>query len=146
MSKERFKFRDLFEGLERNPEYLAELAIVEFTENMAKRMAELGITRSELARRLDTSPAYITKILQGNANFTLKSMVKISQALESRLTTHMQPEGAQARWFDLFQQRREVSGKPAESASVRQELAGFHPVHVPAETEDESDDSFPLAS
>ena len=81
--------RTHFEDLEHDAEYQAECAIVEFTENIARRMDELGISRSELARRLDTSPAYVTKILRGNANFTLKSMARISTALETTLTTHL---------------------------------------------------------
>lgn len=114
MNKNQCNYYDLFKGLKRDPEYLTECGIVEFTENMARRMEELGVSRSELARRLDTSPAYITKILRGEANFTLKSMVKIAHALESRLTTHMQPEGTSSTWFDLFQQEGTVAKKPTK--------------------------------
>ena len=86
------KYKDFFKDLENDPEYLAECAIVEFTEELAKRMDELGLTRAELARRLDTTPAYITKILRGNANFTLKSMVRIASVLESEFKSQMQPK------------------------------------------------------
>ena len=140
MSKTRISTKDLFRDLEHDPEYLAEYAIVEFTEDMAKRMEDLGITRSELARRLDTSPAYITKILQGNANFTLKSMVRIAQALEADLKTHLQPEGVQSQWFDLFQSDAQVGQRKNPPVNVQATLASYRPVHLPANREDVSDD------
>lgn len=139
-------YNNIFEGLEKDPEFLTESTIVEFTEDMAKRMAELGITRSELARRLDTSPAYITKILQGNANFTLKSMVRISLALESKLTTHLQPDGAQSQWFDFLQHRKDASPKHGTAVNVDRQIANYHSVHVPANSEEEPDDSVPSAA
>ena len=140
------RFNELFEGLEHDPEYLAECAIVEFTEDMAKRMQELGITRSELARRLDTSPAYITKILQGNANFTLKSMVRIAAALESDLKTHLQPEGAHSQWLDVFQRDAQMMDQQKKAMDVQKAMGRYHRVHVPAQKEDVSDDSIPSAA
>lgn len=140
------KFNDIFKGLENDPEYLAECAIVEFTEDMAKRMDELGVSRSELARRLDTTPAYITKILRGNANFTLKSMVRIASALESEFKSHMQPKGVLSQWFDLFQRDMPVKKQQHESMDVQKELASYHPVHLPANQKDVSDDPFSTAA
>jgi transcriptional regulator with XRE-family HTH domain len=52
-----------------------------------------GISRSELARRLDASPAHITQILRGGTNFTLASLEKLAAALGAALEVHFAPVG-----------------------------------------------------
>lgn len=47
-------------------------------------MAEKGITKADLAKRLGTSKAYVTKILTGDANLSLKTLAKIQNALNSQ--------------------------------------------------------------
>lgn len=63
-------FRSLFEDVKEHEDYRVELAILEVTEEVARCMDELDISRAELARRLGTSPAYVTKILRGDANLS----------------------------------------------------------------------------
>lgn len=71
--------------------YHAEGASIRFTEELISRMKSCGITRSALAEKIGTSPAYITKILRGDTNFTLDSMVKIAHALECELNFIWKP-------------------------------------------------------
>lgn len=52
-----------------------------FTAAVLRLMERRGTSRSDLAQLLGTSPAYVTKILRGDANFTLASMVKLADAL-----------------------------------------------------------------
>ena len=61
-------FKQLFEAAELRPEYWEEGAILDFTEALYDAMQRQGVTRAELARRLGTSQAYITRVLSGNAN------------------------------------------------------------------------------
>ena len=56
--------------------------ISDFTERICCRLEELGITQSELARRLGVTRAYVTNFLCGDVNFTFDTAVKISTALE----------------------------------------------------------------
>jgi transcriptional regulator with XRE-family HTH domain len=56
-----------------------------FTAEILAVMEQRGISRSELARRLGASPAYVTKILRGDANFTLASLAKLAAALGAEL-------------------------------------------------------------
>ena len=85
-------FKQLFEEAERRPEYWEEGAILDFTEALHVAMDEQGMTRAELARRLGTSQAYITRVLSGNANFTLKTMSKLAFALGMRLDVGLSPQ------------------------------------------------------
>jgi transcriptional regulator with XRE-family HTH domain len=83
-------------------EYRAEGASIEFTNAMITRMRETGVSRSELARKINVHPAYISKLLRGLTNFTLDTMVKIANALESDFRCHLQPTGAKSQWLDVF--------------------------------------------
>lgn len=71
--------------------YHAEGASIRFTEAVIARMESCGITRTDLAEKIGTSPAYITKILRGDTNFTLDSMVKIAQALDCEIDFELRP-------------------------------------------------------
>src|SRR6266446_8428729 len=81
-------------------EYRAEGASIEFTNAMVTRMREAGVTRSELARMIKATPAYISKILRGATNFSLDSMVKIAKALNCELRVRLQPVAAKSHRFD----------------------------------------------
>ena len=71
--------------------YRAEGASIRFTEDLVATMKSSGLTRSALADKIGTSPAYITKILKGETNFTLDSMVKIAHALNCELAIGLTP-------------------------------------------------------
>jgi transcriptional regulator with XRE-family HTH domain len=66
--------------------YRAEGASIVFTEALVARMEACGMTRSVLAEKIGTSPAYVTKILRGDTNFTLDTMSKIASALDCELS------------------------------------------------------------
>jgi antitoxin component HigA of HigAB toxin-antitoxin module len=72
--------------------YRAEGASIRFTEDLVEAMESSGLTRSALAEKIGTSSAsYITKILKGETNFTLDSMVKIAHALNCELSIGLAP-------------------------------------------------------
>ena len=71
--------------------YHAEGASIRFTEDLVAAMKSSGLTRSALAEKIGSSPAYVTKILRGETNFTLDSMVKIATALGCELTINLRP-------------------------------------------------------
>ncbi len=80
--------------------YWAEVAILDFTEELARVMQRKGVSRTKLARRIDSSPAYITKVMSGNANFTIATMTKLARALDAVLHLHLSEEGVIVRWQD----------------------------------------------
>ena len=87
--KQKHDFTVLFNESKKDITYLTERAVLDFTEYVVQCMKTAGISRTELARRIKTSPAYITKILRGNTNFTLESMVRIAKALDCDLQMHL---------------------------------------------------------
>lgn len=76
--------------------YRAEGASIRFTEDLVAFMKTSGLTRTALAEKIGSSPAYVTKILRGETNFTLDSMVKIATALGCELTIGLRPLAAAA--------------------------------------------------
>ncbi len=71
--------------------YHAEGVSLRFTEDLLARMEAQGITRAALAERIGSTPAYVTKILRGDTNFTLDTMVKIARALDCELAIGLSP-------------------------------------------------------
>jgi transcriptional regulator with XRE-family HTH domain len=98
----KYNAQALFDEAKNSDAYWIEKALLEFTEDVIGRMEHLNMSRSELASKIDASPAYVTKILRGSTNFTLQSMVRIGRALGCELRTHLQSEGTQSRWLDLL--------------------------------------------
>jgi len=93
-------FKEFFRKAEERLAYHVEGSILDFTEDLCRVMDEKDVTRAELARRIETSPAYVTKILRGNSNFTLASMVRVAFALGCEVRIHLAPRGAMTRWID----------------------------------------------
>ena len=91
MSTDLSRFQKMVAEAEATPEFWAEGAILEFTEALWARMEEEGVSRAELARRLGTSKAYVTKVLGGNANFTLYSMAKLALAVGGKVRIGIEP-------------------------------------------------------
>jgi transcriptional regulator with XRE-family HTH domain len=79
-----------------DPDYWAEALKLDFAEEVGRLMEEQKVSRAELARRLGTSPAYVTKILHWMANLTLVSMSKIALAFDSRVVVGLVPKDTPA--------------------------------------------------
>lgn len=94
-------FAELRDRASRKDPYWVADAIYTFTEELNRITEVGGISRAELARRLGTSAAYVTKIFRGDVNFTVESMVRLARAVEARLHVHLALEGHQVRWFDV---------------------------------------------
>ena len=53
-----------------------------FLRRILRRMKQLGINQSELARRMKVSKPYITKVLRQDVNFSFRTAAKLARALE----------------------------------------------------------------
>jgi transcriptional regulator with XRE-family HTH domain len=93
-------FSQLFEEARQQDDYWTEGVIVEFTEELARWMKEKKISRSELATRIGHSPAYVTKVMKGNANFTAATMAKLARALGAEVRIHLAPMESRTTWYD----------------------------------------------
>lgn len=90
-------FKELFDQAKRRDTYWVASLILDFTEALHKIMEVNEVSRSELARRLGVSPAYITKVLRGNVNFTLDSMVRLVRAAGGDISLQVAPKAQKKR-------------------------------------------------
>ena len=67
-----------------DPDYVADFLALELSHYIADIMAREGLTQRAMARRLGVSEAYVSRVLGGHPNLTLKSIAKMSLALGLR--------------------------------------------------------------
>ncbi len=71
----------LGERLAKLPEGQAEHLAVSFLLQASLRMLDLNMSNAELAHRLGTTPAYVTRLFSGSVNMSVQTMVKLAQAV-----------------------------------------------------------------
>jgi plasmid maintenance system antidote protein VapI len=102
-------FEGFFQQAEESLTYWVERAKLEFTEEVVARMEELGVTKTELAQRLEAKPAFVTRLLSGGNNFELTTMVRLARALESDFCCHLQPKGTNSLWLTVLNEDSPVA-------------------------------------
>jgi len=83
------KFDRWMNDAEKSEDFQVEKLILHFTEEVVSAMKARNMSQAELARKLEKSPAYVSKMLAGETNFTLRSLVRIARALDLRLQVGM---------------------------------------------------------
>jgi transcriptional regulator with XRE-family HTH domain len=68
-----------------------EWLILEITEHIANLMEKKGVRKKELAERLGRSKGYITQLLDGRTNMTLRTVADVMWALDSSLKVDVSP-------------------------------------------------------
>lgn len=99
------RLRARFAEWEDDPESELYGVLLDVTEAIVKRMIEQNVRRTDLAERLGTSRAYVTKLLDGQENMTLKTLVRVANALQMKVDTTFIP--------------RERAAKPAKKQQVK---------------------------
>jgi len=110
-------FADLFREARLSDTYWVETAILEFISDIHAEMKRQKKTKSDLAAIIGTSPAYITKVFGGNANFTIETMVKLSRALGCRLHVKAVPDNLKVSWINAPIHRDCKSSTPSVTTS-----------------------------
>lgn len=93
--------KEMFEELENDPDYIAAGLMIEINEQIFTRMQELQVSQTELAKRIGKSQPYVSKLLNDGSNMTLKTIAKLSLALD----------------LDVMPPVFKPKGKPVESYS-----------------------------
>ena len=95
-------FKERMAALRTTRSYCQEQAKLEFVGGVTRLMQVKGINNAALAERMETSPSYVTKVLRGDVNFTIDSMVKVTHALGGRFHIHVADSDANVRWLEHF--------------------------------------------
>jgi transcriptional regulator with XRE-family HTH domain len=84
-------FAELYEETRDSFEYKLKSLELELTEKILAAMKARGMSRSDLAERLGTSKAAVSKLLNDGSNITVKRLLKISMALGCDLNIDLNP-------------------------------------------------------
>jgi transcriptional regulator with XRE-family HTH domain len=107
-----------------------EWAAFEYMQNVSDQIAEYmekqGVSRAELARRLDTSKAFVTKVLRGDANMTMKTLVKVLHALDAAPQTRVAPKDDRVQWFGIVEGQRKKMRKRQRGAVMKTPKRRLH--------------------
>ena len=66
-----------------------------FLRRILLRMKELGVNQSELAKRMNVSRPYITKVLRQDVNFSFRTAAKLARALKMDFMPELRPQEEQ---------------------------------------------------
>lgn len=107
-----------YEALFQDPQFRKELAIEAFvldaSEVIARAMKEKQVSRAELARRMGKSRAWITQVLSGRSNFTLRTLAEIAWSLGVELKLQEKMPAAESKTpvsVDLWRFGAQASAK-----------------------------------
>ena len=112
-------FKKFFERARERSAYWTEVAILDFTAAIWRAMKDKDVSKAELARRLNSSPAYVSKVLGGQANFTIKSMVALAHALNMRVKIDIVSESS---WISMHDKSFMSSIEPVTTITTKQKL------------------------
>jgi transcriptional regulator with XRE-family HTH domain len=68
-----------------------EALILDSTELISELMLAKGLTRAELAKRIGKTRGFVTQVLAGNRNMTLRTLADLAFALDARVKVFAQP-------------------------------------------------------
>ncbi len=76
-------------------DFWIDMARVGFEDDLHRLMTSAGIHRTDLAEAAGVSPAFVSKVLNGSTNYTLKTMAKLARAVGGVLQVRLTAEDAE---------------------------------------------------
>lgn len=89
---------DAIKETQEDVEYHVELCKLAIVEVLLQFMKREGINRSELAARMQVPNSRITKMLSGDSNLTIDTLVRAGHAVGADLTQTFVPKGQTGQW------------------------------------------------
>jgi transcriptional regulator with XRE-family HTH domain len=86
---------------ERQREFAEERLIVDAAEEIWTAMEHEGISKSDVARILGKSKAYVTQVLSGSRNMTLRTFATIAHILGYEVEVSLKRRTSEAEWKPL---------------------------------------------
>lgn len=66
--------------------------ILDVTNKLTEALEKAGITKSELAKRIERSPGFVSHVFGGGRNLTLRTISDIAAALSLRPALQLSPD------------------------------------------------------
>ncbi len=110
---------DWYEGIDDSDlEYVEENLKIDFAVAVEKAMIDREVNKSDLASKIESSPAYITKVLRGDANVTIATMAKLSHALDYCVHIALARKDSKVKWFQIIQGSAKAVSKEVANDEV----------------------------
>lgn len=114
----------LMEDPEYRKLYAIEGLVTDAAELVAGLMQEQGMNKAQLARRLGKSRAWVTHLLSGKANMTMRTFAEVVHLLGAQVGLSTQPQAIQQERPSLPQQRFTSFRMPCGRNLFRTKSAG----------------------
>jgi len=121
-----YNYKKAFEKAKKHAAYHEEGLRLDIAYRIIEAMATHKISRVQLAKKLDVSPPYITKMLRGHANLSLESLAKIAFALDVKWQCVLIARNADIGLLSISHEEHGTSVHTVENATV--EGCGYKPV------------------
>jgi hypothetical protein len=87
--------------LESSDEYLIESAKFHFAMELKRMMEEANIKNADLAKLLEVKPPMVTKLLRGDANVTIGTMVRACRSVGGKLFIKIARDNCDSRYIEV---------------------------------------------
>ncbi|MCB1955761.1 MAG: helix-turn-helix transcriptional regulator [Rhodocyclaceae bacterium] len=97
---------DLLRKAKDGDSYWIESAKLDLSVELERLRTAKGLSYAELARRLGSSAAYVSKIFRGDANLTIETVVKLARAMDGhiRISAVWEVEDTGSKWASAIRQ------------------------------------------
>jgi transcriptional regulator with XRE-family HTH domain len=123
------KIKEFLQNAKKTDFYWVERSKLDFSQELEKRRIKIGFSYADLAHKIGTSPAYISKIFRGDANLTIESMVKLSRATGGKVEIRIVDENTATNprvWFEHYSKKSAANQViSSETATVNSNVVPF---------------------
>jgi transcriptional regulator with XRE-family HTH domain len=106
--------------------YWIEAAKLHFAVSLDRQRSAAGLTYKDVADKLGTSAAYISKVFRGDSNVTIETMVKLARATGGRLDIQVvDGQAEQFSWADCVSALEQRHGRPSTSTQTTATIIDF---------------------
>lgn len=116
------------EASKQSAAFYVEAAKIDFALELNRLLERRGMTKAALARAMGVSKPMVTKVLRGDANLTIETMVKAARAAGGQIHVKICDENADGRWFELLRS----TGPVRQVHDDRQAVQSHHNVWASA--------------
>ena len=117
--------RQYVEKFKDDPEFVTEQLMLEIGGSIVRCMKTREMSRSDLAKKLKVSRAYVTQLLNGKPNLTIRSLAALGVVLEARVGIEFRPSYSVSKYLARYEPHWKPTGvkqvygtKTPEAASV----------------------------
>jgi transcriptional regulator with XRE-family HTH domain len=121
------KYDELMSDPEFRKMMAVETLVASASEEIARLMNAQKLTKADVARRLGKSRAWVTQLLNGSANMTVRTLAEVTFALGGEVKLQIQPQTSVAESTQKGQWREISTGGPAQMYRLEADRTRFRP-------------------